>query len=136
MGQVIKDEQLYTEWDDEKNCSIFDEDLVMNRLEDVVSGGNKIVDFHSCDFMPEEWFDFVYVLRADTAVLYDRLEKRHYNEAKIKENVECEIFRVLLDEAIEAFGEDKVVELQSNTFDDLSSNLDSATECVNQWKPT
>ncbi|KEP67141.1 UNVERIFIED_CONTAM: TAF9 RNA polymerase II, TATA box binding protein (TBP)-associated factor isoform 2 family protein [Hammondia hammondi] len=133
VGQLIKDERLFTEWDDEKNCSIFDEDLVVNKLEDIVSDGNKIVDFHSCDFMPDEWFDLVYVLRADTAVLYDRLEKRHYKEEKIRENVECEIFRVLLDEAIEAFGEDKVKELHSNNFTDLSDNVSAVTTSVNEW---
>ena len=32
-----------------------------------------IVDFHSCGFFPERWFDLVLVLRASTEALFDRL---------------------------------------------------------------
>jgi adenylate kinase len=38
--------------------------------------GGNIIDFHSCDFFPERWFDLVIVLQTDNTVLYDRLEKR------------------------------------------------------------
>ena len=34
------------------------------------------MDFHSCDFFPERWFDLVIVLQTDNTVLYDRLDKR------------------------------------------------------------
>lgn len=36
----------------------------------------NIVEYHSCEFFPERWFDAVIVLRADTTLLYDRLQKR------------------------------------------------------------
>ena len=39
--------------------------------------GGNIVDFHSCDFFPERWFDLVIVLQTDNTILYDRLEKRY-----------------------------------------------------------
>mgnify|MGYP001039043153 CR=1 FL=1 len=48
----------------------------MDELEDVVKNGYCVVDFHSCDFFPERWFDLVVCLRADNGVLYDRLERR------------------------------------------------------------
>jgi adenylate kinase len=38
--------------------------------------GGNIVDYHSCDFFPERWFDLVIVLQTDNTILYDRLEKR------------------------------------------------------------
>jgi adenylate kinase len=41
-----------------------------------MAAGGKIVDFHSCGIFPERWFDLVLVLRADTNVLYPRMEKR------------------------------------------------------------
>lgn len=40
-------------------------------------------------------FDLVVVLRCSTDALWSRLEQRHYTEAKIKENVECEIFQTV-----------------------------------------
>jgi adenylate kinase len=41
-----------------------------------VSDGGVVVDYHSCDFFPEDWFDLIVVLRTSTEVLFDRLEKR------------------------------------------------------------
>ena len=49
---------------------------VCDALEDQLNVGGNIVDFHSCDFFPERWFDLVIVLQTDNTILYDRLEKR------------------------------------------------------------
>lgn len=40
------------------------------------AGGN-IVEYHSCEFFPERWFDIVFVLRTDNTALYDRLTARY-----------------------------------------------------------
>ena len=45
-------------------------------MEGMLEHGGVIVDFHSCDFFPERWFDLVVVLRTDNTILYPRLEKR------------------------------------------------------------
>ncbi len=39
------------------------------------------------------------VLTTDNAVLYGRLEARGYHQAKITENVQCEIMNVVVEEA-------------------------------------
>lgn len=49
------------------------------------------------------WFDLVVVLQTDNTVLYERLEKRGYPQAKVTENVECEIMMVLLQEAHDSY---------------------------------
>ena len=49
---------------------------VIDELEEVMSAGGNIVDYHGCEFFPERWFDIVFVLRTDNAVLYERLENR------------------------------------------------------------
>lgn len=64
---------------------------VCDALEDVMEGGGVIVDYHSCDFFPERWFDLVVVLQCDNTVLWNRLEKRGYSQPKIQENVQCEV---------------------------------------------
>ncbi|OEH78643.1 adenylate kinase isoenzyme 6 [Cyclospora cayetanensis] len=128
VGKLISDESLFQEWDDELKCSIFDEDKVADRLNELLSSGGKLVDFHSCDFMEPSWFALVFVLRAETHIIYDRLAARHYSESKIQENVQSEIFQVLLDEATETFGEEKVTQLQSNVMDDLTTNIAVATQ--------
>ena len=50
---------------------------VLDELEDIMSGGGNIVEYHGCDFFPERWFDAVFVLRTDNTILYDRLEQRY-----------------------------------------------------------
>ena len=46
-------------------------------MEDKISEGGVIVDYHGCEFFPERWFDIVFVLRTNNTILYDRLEKRY-----------------------------------------------------------
>ena len=52
---------------------------------------------------PCRWFDLVVVLMADNTVLYERLEKRGYEQKKISENVQCEIMQVIAEEARESY---------------------------------
>ena len=43
------------------------------------------------------------VLMTDNTVLYERLEKRGYEQKKISENVQCEIMQVIAEEARESY---------------------------------
>lgn len=90
-----------------------------------MAAGGNIVEYHSCDFFPERWFDLVFVVRCNNTLLYDRLEARNYSEKKIKSNVECEIFQTILEEAIDSYKPDIVHELRSETDEDMDSNLDT-----------
>jgi adenylate kinase len=85
-GEVISTNKLWKDWDESRNCSIFDTDLVVDFLEPFLSKGSCIVDFHTSDFFPERWFDIVVLLRCDNTVLYKRLEARGYAVEKITEN--------------------------------------------------
>lgn len=49
---------------------------VVDELEDKMTEGGVIVDYHGCDFFPQRWFDIVFVLRTDNTQLYTRLESR------------------------------------------------------------
>jgi len=52
---------------------------VLDELEDQMSEGGNLLEYHSCEFFPERWIDAVFVLRTDNGILYDRLEKRYSN---------------------------------------------------------
>mmetsp|Transcript_20161 Transcript_20161/g.60830 ORF Transcript_20161/g.60830 Transcript_20161/m.60830 type:complete len:125 (-) Transcript_20161:590-964(-) len=69
------------------------------------------------------WFDLVVVLTTDNTVLYGRLESRGYHQAKIQENVQCEIMHVSIEEARAAYKPDIVKFLSSNTLEDMSANI-------------
>jgi len=81
-----------------------------------VKTGGYIIDWHACDLFPKSWIDLVVVVRCDSTLLYDRLKARGYSEKKLDENMDAEIMQVLLEEAREAYDEEIVVELQSDTL--------------------
>ena len=76
MSQLVKTDQLYSEFDEEYNSYVIDEDKVCDTLEPIMQQKGVVVDYHGSDFFPERWFDLVVVLRADNTVLYDRLKAR------------------------------------------------------------
>ena len=53
---------------------------LLDELEDQMSEGGNLLEYHSCELFPERWIDAVFVLRTDNGILYDRLEKRYRNE--------------------------------------------------------
>ena len=53
---------------------------------------------------------------------------------KIQENVQCEIFQTILDEAQESYKPEIVFELSSNSPDEMETNLNKIQDWVKQWK--
>ncbi|PSR95169.1 Adenylate kinase isoenzyme 6 like [Actinidia chinensis var. chinensis] len=135
VGDLVRDKNLHDGWDDQLDCHVINEDLVCDELEDMMEEGGNIVDYHGCDFFPERWFDLVAVLQTENSVLYDRLSKRGYTGSKLTNNIECEIFQVLLEEAKDSYPEDIVVALQSDTVDDINRNVTTLTDWVRSWCP-
>ncbi|GMH17990.1 hypothetical protein Nepgr_019831 [Nepenthes gracilis] len=135
VGELVKQKNLHNGWDEEFNCYVINEDLLCDELEDMMEEGGNIVDHHGCDFFPERWFDHVVVLQTDNTILYDRLSKRCYTGSKLTNNIECEIFQVLLEEAKESYPEDIVVAMRSDSIDDMTRNLDALKDWITGWSP-
>ncbi|GLT56253.1 hypothetical protein SLA2020_293100 [Shorea laevis] len=135
IGDLVKEKNLHDGWDNDLQCHIINEDLVCDEIEDVMEEGGNIVDYHGCDFFPERWFDLVVVLQTDNSVLYDRLTKRGYEGSKLSNNIECEIFQVLLEEARESYPENIVMAMKSDKVDDISRNVSTLTDWVRNWHP-
>jgi hypothetical protein len=68
VGDIVKAEQCHSGRDAAFDTLILDEEKLLDALEPALAGGGCVVDFHSCDVFPQEWFDLVLVLRADTKV--------------------------------------------------------------------
>ena len=99
LADMIRERKLYKKWNEEFDVPEFDEDMVCDELEPMMSQqGGIILEFHSCDFFPERWFALVVLLRTTNTHLFDRLQQRGYSQKKIDENIECEIFGELKDE--------------------------------------
>jgi len=122
VHKLVEEKELHDGYSEEWDSYILDEDKVIDELEDTMSHRNNILDYHSCAFFPERWFDLVVVLRCSNDILYPRLEERGYVEKKISENVTAEIMQVVLDEARESYKPEIVWELKSETNDDMEEN--------------
>lgn len=59
--------------------------------------------------------------------------RRDYPEAKLQNNIDSEIMQVVLEEAREAYDARVVVELPSNTPDDVDSNTERIAAWVASW---
>ncbi|RLE61747.1 MAG: hypothetical protein DRJ32_00260 [Thermoprotei archaeon] len=87
--------------------------VIQEVLANSLAGCNIVIEGHIVEAVPLEYIDKVVVLRLHPLVLERRLMERGYPEAKIKENVLAEILDVLLVEAVEKFGIDKVFEINT-----------------------
>lgn len=134
VGKIAKEFQCLEEYDEVYQCPVLDEEKLLDEMEDKMSEGGKIVDYHGCDLFPERWFDIVFVLRTNNTLLYDRLASRGYAGKKLEDNVQCEIFQTILEEAQEAYKPEIVHELPSNTPDEMEDSLEKIETWVEQWK--
>ena len=65
--------------DEEFDCSILDEEPLLDALEEEVRAGGVLLEYHSAEMFPERWVDAVWVTRTDNSLLYDRLTARGYS---------------------------------------------------------
>lgn len=106
----------------------------MDFLEPEMEKSGNIVEYHSCEFFPERWFDAVFVVQCNNSILHDRLVGRGYNDEKIKQNIECEIFQVVLDEAMESYDEDIVVPLSGETETDFTDSVNKIIQFIDNFR--
>ena len=69
-----------------------------------------VIDSHLSHYLSPNQVNLCIVTKTDLGKLKKRLEKRNYSKAKIKENLDAEIFDVCLNEAKEAGHKIKIVE--------------------------
>jgi len=62
------------------------------------------------------------------SILGDILEK------KLQDNIQCEIFQVILDETKDSYSAEIVFELPSTTPDEMESNIEKITAWIEQYK--
>lgn len=135
VSKIAKAENLCESYDEAMDTHVIDEDKVLDHMEERLGTeeGGVVVDYHSCDLFPERWFDLVVVLTCDNTELYERLESRGYSEKKIRENVECEIFQTVVEEARDSYAEEIVRVCPSNDIEEMELNEKDVLEWINKW---
>ena len=133
---MVKEKKLYKNWNEKFDVPEFDEDMVCDELEPLMSQkGGVILEFHSCDFFPERWFQLVVVLRCDNTNLFDRLKERGYKDEKTNENIECEIFGEIAEEVKESYNPEITMELQSQNTEHMQENIQKIADKIKTLLP-
>ena len=138
INDIVKSRDCHEGYDDNLQTYIVDDDKLMDEVENDISDGEGdggfVIDWHSTAGFAVRWVDLVVVLRcAETDVLFDRLSKRGYKEEKVQENMDAEIFGVVLEEAKEGWEEEQVVELSSVDAEDVETNAERVLQWIKAW---
>ncbi|SCU81443.1 LAME_0B07118g1_1 [Lachancea meyersii CBS 8951] len=133
ISDFARDNKCYDGYDEARKSHIVDEDKLLDDLEPLLRKGGAIVDWHVNDIFPERLIDLVVVLRCDNSVLHDRLSQRGYHEAKLQENIDAEIMGVVMQDAVDSYAQEIVVELQSNSTEDMEQNVDRIVAWKDSW---
>lgn len=133
ISDFAKEHDCHDGYDEARKSYIVDEDKLLDELEPLLREGAAIVDWHVNDVFPERLIDLVVVLRCDNTILYDRLKSRDYHDAKIQENLDAEIMGVVLQDATDSYEQEIVVELQSDSTEQMEANVDRIVSWEKLW---
>lgn len=107
----LKDfEEARMYYDDERESYVVDMEILKNKVKGLKDDGKIILEGHYSHEMP---VNMVIVLRCHPDELRKRLERRGYDERKIRENLEVEAMGLITSEAINYYGKDKVFEVDT-----------------------
>ncbi|XP_022118460.1 adenylate kinase isoenzyme 6 homolog [Pieris rapae] len=134
VSKLAEEYNCLDEYDPEYQCPYLNEDKLLDIMEGMMAKGGNIVDYHGCEFFPERWFDGVFVIRTNNTTLYDRLAVRGYTGKKLDDNIQCEIFETILEEAQSSYKPEIVIQLQNETEEQLLSNVQSIVDWIERWK--
>ena len=98
---IIKENKLSKGFDKEKDCEIVDTEKLNTVLNDLADRGDLVIDSHLSHYLSEDLVDWCIITKCELKELEKRLKKREYSKAKVRENLDAEIFDTCLVEAEE-----------------------------------
>ena len=107
LNELVREEELYTEVDEDRDSVIADLDAIRSRLADA---DDVLVDSHLAHHLDA---DRVVVLRCHPQELVERLTDRGAPLAKAEENADAESLDVILSEAVAQHGTEHVYEIDT-----------------------
>jgi adenylate kinase len=97
LNELAISEKLILNYDIERETSVINEKKLVSYVIKLIEHCNKldleflIIESHFSDIVPEQYIDYIMILRCDPDELCIRLKKRGYKKEKIRENVQSEI---------------------------------------------
>jgi adenylate kinase len=109
--------------DKARKTGIINEDCLVEALLTLTEDKTRrlVLEGHYIDLVPNSSVQWVFVLRTHPEKLGNRLSERDYAEEKITENVEAEVLGVCQLDALDAFGETKVYEIDTSEMSALQT---------------
>lgn len=127
LSKLALDKGFIIGLDEKRNTYIIDEEKLIEHIHGLLELENKeiIVQTHYPEILPSDRVKLVFVLRTNPLILEKRLQERGWSKSKINENTMAEILGVVVNNAISAFGEDKVVEIDTsnNNFNEIAEYI-------------
>jgi adenylate kinase len=116
LGELADKSGCISAQDKARDTGIINEDCLVDALVDLVDDKSKriILEGHYIDLVPSGSVQWVFILRTHPEILKERLTKRGYKETKVQENVEAEVLGVCQLDALDAFGEKRVFEIDTS----------------------
>lgn len=112
INEVIKKNKLKEGYDKKRKSIIVDVKKLNKALINLIKNSEKtlVIDGHLSHYLPKEYVKSCIITKCDLKVLKKRLEKRKYSKAKVRENLDAEIFDTCRIEALENGYKVKVVD--------------------------
>jgi len=103
VKRLIQRGNISSGFDKKRQCEIVDVAKLNKELLKKIETNKKgiVIDSHLSHYLPSEKVDLCIVTKCGLKELKKRLEKRGYNAAKVRENLDCEIFDICYNEALE-----------------------------------
>jgi len=125
VNKLIKERRLYDGYDWKRACYVVKPSKLVKELLKVRKTAKKglIVDSHLSHFLPSQAVGLCVVAKCGLKTLKKRLVKRGYSPAKVRENLDSEIFDICLNEAVDAGHNIAVVDTTSASAKNLAKSI-------------
>lgn len=103
VKKVISKNKLKERYDRKRASWVVDEKKLAGVLEGIIKNSKEdlVIDSHLSHFINPRLADLCIITKCNLKVLEKRLKKKGYKKDKIRENLDCEIFDICLNEAKE-----------------------------------
>jgi len=111
VNKIINKNKPCESYDKKRKCKVVDTKKLNKALIKIIKASkeNLVIDSHMSHFLPPKYVDECIVTKTSIKKITNRLKKRKYSKAKIKENIDVELFDVCLNEAKEIGHKVKII---------------------------
>lgn len=110
LSSFVIENKLYQGYDKARGAYIIDERKLVDKIKEVLEkNDNVVIEGIGAEVLPSKLVDICIVLTCEPFMLEKRLSERGFSYEKIQENLEAERFGVMLGEAMNNYGESKVM---------------------------